>query len=1282
MTNRSTLQEVLRSCCWAAALVILMILGQGCSGTAGGDGTAGGGDEIRSASDCGSTDADAIVSVDNDEDTALLALAVTSDCDELAVYEDDGRVSQVGVALSDGSQVIAEFNEDGRVVAVRSEDDTLSVSYNDGLGFARAEFTDGSGSSTASVFAVDRDTTASRRFSGSQTDGETLMFCDELDQFAELLAAGCDGDSEQPFCDTKFELAGGAAEGLCQGGNVQQVQRLEDTAFNHDKQPFPLGVDGFVTARPAANGATTFVCAAEAFGGRGPFQLNWELIDMPAGASAPGTSLPGGAAIFDATTNTGAYEFQVTVTDATDATASDGIRFDLGTSAFFGANIVFTPQNPEPGQSISFKAVLQNDTESSMEAGQQAPEPGAIFWQFGDGSNAAGRTASHTFGEPGVYEVALVVVAAVECDYTDVVRVVVGDGGDAADDALDFKVEITASTTSMAIGDVIQLTPQPSGGIRPINYGWGIINEDGKLIAQLSAAAPALSAQSVLGEIASLQAIGEGIVLVGLLAADSAGRTAIDTLPIGIFGDGGGLFAVIEEPLFLEAGAIGTLKAAVIGAQGTLSYNWFVQDDPFSTVDDGAQLVNPKAAAPQISAQQPGFLGIGLRVSDPSGNIAEAFGGLQILAQGFGDLIVQFLGPFEVPVAEDAPLHAFIEGGVEPYFCSWNLQHGDVDATFRDPFSCRQNVVFFPQPGCAEVELKVEDVAGALGSAFFTLCGGDGIRFGCPFDGFCDPACPDFDPDCDDPCPLDGQCNDDCPLFDPDCCEDCQFCVPGDGFCDRFCADFGPPDADCGHCPQDGVCVFGCPEHQDPDCNRDFCLPGDGMCDFGCFPPDPDCADGFCMPGDGMCHLGCPQPDPDCGGSNDQICAIHFFCCPGDAFCDIGDCPEPDSDCVHCVPDGVCVQACHVPDSDCQFDGCTNDAQCNDFEPCTVDRCESSSFGNFCHYEFLPNCQPGSCQDDLQCDDSDPCTIDHCITDAAGSGFCAYAFVPDCQPDGCQQDFQCDDLDPCTVDFCALDGVGTFCIHDVLPDCGPNGACQGDIDCDDFDACTVDHCMTAAGGSVCVHDPLANCQPGDGCQTPAECDDFDPCTLDHCLLDAAGSGTCMHDPNCMDQPCVAAADCDDFDPCSDDLCVGGICQHTAQPGCDPAGGCVTAADCDDAQPCTAGTCVAGLCQYVSDPNCFCGDGACVGGEDCQVCPADCGPCANGGCGNAACDAGEDCAICPSDCGPCGGFCGDGICDGGEECIGCAPDCGPCPGTCGNATCDAGENNANCPSDCP
>jgi hypothetical protein len=104
------------------------------------------------------------------------------------------------------------------------------------------------------------------------------------------------------------------------------------------------------------------------------------------------------------------------------------------------------------------------------------------------------------------------------------------------------------------------------------------------------------------------------------------------------------------------------------------------------------------------------------------------------------------------------------------------------------------------------------------------------------------------------------------------------------------------------------------------------------------------------------------------------------------------------------------------------------------------------------------------------------------------------------------------------------------------------------------------------------------------------------------------------------------------------------------------------------------------------PDFFCGDdGRCRA----EVVEAQGGAGGEGGtagaeavCGDASCDppAGEDCVLCPSDCGRCAETCGDARCVD-ETCVDCPDDCGVCPVDCGDGTCGDDETSENCPADC-
>jgi hypothetical protein len=78
-----------------------------------------------------------------------------------------------------------------------------------------------------------------------------------------------------------------------------------------------------------------------------------------------------------------------------------------------------------------------------------------------------------------------------------------------------------------------------------------------------------------------------------------------------------------------------------------------------------------------------------------------------------------------------------------------------------------------------------------------------------------------------------------------------------------------------------------------------------------------------------------------------------------------------------------------------------------------------------------------------------------------------------------------------------------------------------------------------------------------------------------------------------------------------------------------------------------------------------------------------GYCLGGYCGDGTCSRfdGEDCGLCPDDCGFCESpVCGDAICQSGESCSSCSADCGSCPVNTSDghaATCDGWDRQGAC-----
>jgi hypothetical protein len=484
---------------------------------------------------------------------------------------------------------------------------------------------------------------------------------------------------------------------------------------------------------------------------------------------------------------------------------------------------------------------------------------------------------------------------------------------------------------------------------------------------------------------------------------------------------------------------------------------------------------------------------------------------------------------------------------------------------------------------------------------------------------------------------------------------------------------------------------------------EDPCVSGDGICHPQPGVLDGDCirmrraASGGCECGDGVCDPACEACDwcvMDCG-----LCQEPG--CPEDS-CGNGTCE------IECGEDG-----CNCP-SDCAagsgYTGACGDGYCLCDETCETcpDDCGAC--------ECDPYCGDGIC--DARCEDFCTCPGD-CgdytagiasgFTGECGDGVCICGEHYGTCPEDCPPDAAC---------ACG-DGV---CDPTCLEDCR---SCPEDCPCTGTCAC---------GDGVC---DLA-CE--DVCRCPEDCMDH-AATIMPGFTGECGDGWCL----CTETP----------DSCFDD-CVGrlyemGVMLTGGMGGCSCGDGwcivycedeCTCPMDCRDSErinmPGFTGACGDGWCtcnepftgceEDCGDLRCECGDGYCnpICREECDVCPADCGPCTDpdydpalcgdeqcnlpyenvcncardcitfgdnaytGECGDGFCMCAEDATTCPLDCFasyPC--ECGDGVCDTiicGEYSGNCEVDCSVSPGAClddhcGDGTCNCEETVEDCPEDC-
>ncbi len=840
-----------------AGLAAAVLPGCSSGGTSNSNSNSGGQNES-----CGELSADAQVDFDDNPNDDLVATAQTAQCGEVVIFSGDGQEVRQAVIVSGESEVQAEFDEDGQLVAARTDVASLSTAYNDDLGYARLTYEDDT-TTASNVIAISRDDQTNARTS----NGTSLDFCRQLEQFASVLRSGCAGANPPPYCSGSLAEASSVATSLCSATDIRETNNIAEFGVSAVRQRLPLGIDGFGTTRPAAGGGTTIILSASAFGGVPAYDIDWS---QGAGQNATLTQLPGGSAVADVTTSTGRFVFEASVRDAAGTMARGEVEVDLGSDGFIGAVVQASDLTPDVNQAVNFAAA-----QTAM--GQAGLSDLTVFWDFGDGSSALGSPVTHSYSSVGIFNVTMVVALGDELLAGNVQVTVGGGGGQRVED---FVVMLDIGAPEfLTPGESRTVRAEVRGAIGEAEAVIGVL--EGFDIATLGGGP--IEDGVLLSSTGTLQVDDVGVVALGAVAVDSAGRFAETIIAFPVCGPEGGLLAAIFGPLETGVGLPTVYTGDAVGCGQDLSnatYSW-------SSPDPGVTISGAQTAQPTLTAQQPGVVTLDLAVTDSLGNFAAASFGVLVLGADFDELVVEFTGPFRTAVNAVAPLSLFIDGGFEPYFCAWAFDSFNVE--IEDEFSC-STAIQITQPGCYEGQLLVQDARGVIGETFFEIC--------------------TFDDASAQDCILDGACDVGCQNIDPDCFND--FCIPGDQLCLPRCS---PPDPDCALCGMNGVCVV-CPT-EDPDCDFDFEI---------------------CVANDGDCDVFCSPVDPDCGSDNTIICAENDVCCDFDGRCDMGPCVIPDADCPaapcdvtfdcdpDCPEDPECIAEC-----DQTFDcdpNCPEDPEC------------------------------------------------------------------------------------------------------------------------------------------------------------------------------------------------------------------------------------------------------------------------------------------------------------------------------------------------------------------
>ena len=366
-----------------------------------------------------------------------------------------------------------------------------------------------------------------------------------------------------------------------------------------------------------------------------------------------------------------------------------------------------------------------------------------------------------------------------------------------------------------------------------------------------------------------------------------------------------------------------------------------------------------------------------------------------------------------------------------------------------------------------------------------------------------------------------------------------ELCDGADNDCNGTIDDGGDAICDDGDlCNGSETCggAAGCQAGTPPSCDDGNACTADG-CALGACTHTPVADGSSCDDGDA-----CTQTDScqggSCTGTNPVVCTAADQCHAAGS-CDpaTGVCSSPT------VADGT---ACNDGDGCTQTDSCTGGV-------CTGGNPVVCTASDQCHTAGTCNPATGVCTnpvaaDGTACNDGDACTT----SDSCQGGSCTGT-----NPVVCAAADQCHLAGTC-------DPASGLCSNPAAPD---------GTSCDDALACTTgDSCQAGS----CTGTAVPGCVP---CTTAADCADANVCTTDVCT----GNGTCAHvdTPGCV--PCTTSADCNDNNPCTSDECgPDGSCGITSLPGCEL---CNTAADCDDGNACTTEACTNGVCQHTADPSC-------------------------------------------------------------------------------------------------
>lgn len=300
--------------------------------------------------------------------------------------------------------------------------------------------------------------------------------------------------------------------------------------------------------------------------------------------------LASGAIVDHVYTTPGVYVARLSITDSKNRVAH--------------SNVSISVKNPLPPVAVANSSQIVGRVPLQLTFTGISSTPGSFdgeiisyAWSFGDGSTASGASVQHTFVNPGVYQVKLIVK---------------DDRGNSSEDTLSIEA-------APASGAVASIASSSSGGIRPIQIQFDGSNSlsstsEGEIVEYHWTFGDGSTA---MGANVAHEFLNQGSYVVTLKVTDEAGQfdsetTIVEVLPVtppvaNFTFDENSLYSYVPIEVQLDAS---------VSSQGNgptlASYEWFVSD--------GTSLSGEKVAHTFAS---PGQFNIVLRVTNIDGDYAE-----------------------------------------------------------------------------------------------------------------------------------------------------------------------------------------------------------------------------------------------------------------------------------------------------------------------------------------------------------------------------------------------------------------------------------------------------------------------------------------------------------------------------------------------------------------------------------------------------------------------------------------------------------------------------------